>query len=113
MPPHSPALDGGVGPVGGLLVPEARDGMAKSVPSHPAHSNRRYAMPKIAWNDFLERCPRAHVVIAAMPDASDEDRLSGGLATQRLLERLLKKLAFNGGCSVAVLRQNGQREIVC
>jgi hypothetical protein len=70
-------------------------------------------MPKVSWNDLLARDGDAHVIVAKLPDESDEETLRNGRAPQQLLERLFRKLPMRGEYALAVSRRTGQRAILC
>jgi hypothetical protein len=56
-------------------------------------------MPKISWNDLHARDGGTHVIVAKLPDKSDEETLRNGRAPQQLLERLFRKLPIRGRLS--------------
>lgn len=70
-------------------------------------------MTKTGWTDLLARCPEPHILLAALPDLSEEDSVSSAQSAQRLLVRLIKKLPTLGDFAVTVSRQSGKREILC
>ena len=70
-------------------------------------------MAKAGWSDLLSRYPEAHLLIAVLPDSSEEERLFNAQSAQRLLVRLIRKLRTQGEFAVTVSRQSGQREILC
>jgi hypothetical protein len=70
-------------------------------------------MAKAGWNDLLSRCPEADLLIAVLPDSSEEERLFNAQSAQRLLVRLIRKLPTQGEFAVTVSRQSSQREILC
>ena len=67
-------------------------------------------MAKGAWNELLARHPEPHLVVAILPDSSDEGRLSNALSAVRLLVRLIRKLPIQGSSAVAISRQSRQRK---
>jgi hypothetical protein len=70
-------------------------------------------MPKTTWKDLLTRSSDGHLLVASLPDSSNEEKLLSARAAQQLLERLFKKLPMRGDYAVTVSRSYGQREIVC
>jgi hypothetical protein len=70
-------------------------------------------MAKVGWNDLLARCPNATLLIAVLPDSSEDERLFNAQSAQRLLLRLIRKLPIHGEFAATISRQNGKREILC
>jgi hypothetical protein len=70
-------------------------------------------MAKARWNDLINRCPGAPLLIAVLPDSSEKERLFNAQSAQRLLVRLIRKLEPQGEFAVTVSRQSSQREILC
>ena len=71
------------------------------------------AMVKATWNDLLARFPEPHLLVAVLPDSSEEESIFNAQSAQRLMVRLIRKLPAHGEFAVTVSRQIGQREIVC
>ena len=70
-------------------------------------------MLKASWTDLLSRFPEPHIVVASLPDASEEESMSNAQSAQRLLVRVIRKLPITGEFAVTVCRQSGKREILC
>ena len=70
-------------------------------------------MVKATWNDLLARSPEPHLLVAVLPDASEEESIFNAQSAQRLMVRLIRKLPVHGEFAVTVSRQSGQREILC
>ena len=70
-------------------------------------------MAKAGWCDLLARLPDPHIVVAALPDPTEEESVFNALSAQRLLVRLIRKLPTTGEFAVTVSRQSGKREILC
>jgi len=68
---------------------------------------------KVGWDDLVARFPEPYLVVAQLPDSSDEEALSDAQSAQKLMERLIRKLPTQGVFAVKVSRQTGQRQIVC
>ena len=71
------------------------------------------AMVKAPWDDLLARYPEPHVLVAVLPNSSEEETIFGAQSAQRLMVRLIRKLPAHGEFAVTISRQNGQREILC
>ena len=70
-------------------------------------------MTQAGWTDLMARFPEPHLVVAALPDLSEEESVANAQSAQRLLVRFIKKLPTKGEFAVAVSRQGGKREILC
>ena len=70
-------------------------------------------MVKAPWDDLLARIPEPHVLVAVLPNSSEEDSIFDAHSAQRLMVRLIKKLLTHGEFAVTVSRQTGQRQILC
>jgi hypothetical protein len=70
-------------------------------------------MLKANWTDLLSRFPEPHIVVASLPDSSEEESMSNAQSAQRLLVRVIRKLPITGEFAVTVCRQSGKREILC
>jgi len=70
-------------------------------------------MTKTGWTDLLARFPEPHILLAVLPDLSEEESVSNAQSAQRLLVRLIRKLPLLGEFAVTVSRQSGKREILC
>jgi hypothetical protein len=65
------------------------------------------AMVKATWNDLIARSPEPHLLVAVLPDASEEESIFNAQSAQRLMVRLIRKLPVHGEFAVTVSRQSG------
>lgn len=68
-------------------------------------------MPLLQWTAFVERRPRAHLVVAAPAD--DPNAPSDARTQLELLKRLLRKLPVEGDYAATIARAPQGWEICC
>ncbi len=71
------------------------------------------AKTKAGWDDLVAHFPEPYLVVAQLPDSSEEAALVSAQSAQKLMVRLIRKLPTQGVFAVRVSRQSGQRRIVC
>jgi len=71
------------------------------------------AKTKAGWDDLVAQFPDPYLVVAQIPDSSEDDVLLNAHSARKLMVRLIRKLPTQGMFAVNISRESGQRRIIC